>query len=147
MTLFLKLKKNISLFQMYFMILLLCVGLAHSLPQGAPTKACQTMLPFHGGGIARQNDPSPYEIYTLRREGGVFVVVKSGLELPFEGFMLQARTPNRELIGSFEPAADDAHTIDCDHPSDSLTHSDTSKKSALQVQWHPNGYEGSVIFK
>lgn len=133
---------------MYLAIILLCLGTVHSLPQGAPTKVCRSMLPFHGGGsIGRQNDPSPYEIYTLRREGGVFVVVKSGLELPFEGFMLQAKTPDRQLVGSFEPAADDAHTIDCDHPGDTLTHSNTVKRSALQVQWRPNGYEGPVIFK
>lgn len=137
------------LFQMYFAIfLLLCIGAVHSLPQGAPTKVCQSMQPFHSGGqIKRQNDPSPYEIYTLRREGGVFVVVKSGLELPFQGFMLQARTPDRQLVGSFEPSANDTHTIDCDHQGDTLTHSSPEKRSALQVQWRPNGYEGLVIFK
>lgn len=128
--------------------LLFCYFIAvQSLPQGAPPRSCHNMFPVHRG-IARQNDPSPFEVSTAKRNGGVFVIVKSGFEIPFKGFMLQARTPSRELIGTFEPTGDGMHVLTCDNPGDSLTHSDASREqSSVQVQWQPNGYEGPVIFK
>ncbi|XP_044263845.1 putative ferric-chelate reductase 1 homolog [Tribolium madens] len=129
------------------LLFLLSLNSINALPQGAPTKVCQTMKPFHGGGIPPQQDISPYSIYMRRQNGGVLVTLISDLGIPFQGFMLQARTPNRELLGVFQPRGNESHTIDCAQSGDTLTHNDANNKAMIEVEWHPpQGYEGPVIF-
>lgn len=128
-------------------ILLLLVSSSYCLPNGAPPKVCDSMEPFHGGGIQRQFTPSPYKVITFNRGGGIQVVIRSLLDLPFQGFMLQARTPSRELVGMFQPDPDNAHTLDCAGPGDTVTHNNKDSKSIIEVQWMPNGFTGMVIFK
>ncbi|KAF2879335.1 hypothetical protein ILUMI_26846 [Ignelater luminosus] len=133
---------------MIVVALLLFLSTVNALPQGAPTKVCQTMLPFHGGGIVRQQGPSPYSV-TARRinEDEVLVTIKSSIEIPIQGFMLQARIRDGELAGVFEPTSSETHTIDCEQPGDTVTHSSPQPKSAVQVRWKPPlGYLGPVVF-
>lgn len=130
---------------MFFLLLLVASAVAY--PTGAPPKVCDTMEPFHGGGIARQNSPSPYKVITFNKDGGIQVVIRSLLDIPFQGFMLQARTPSRELVGVFQTNPDVAHTIDCGSGQDTVTHNSKDNKNVVEVLWMPNGYKGMVIFK
>ncbi|KAJ3665387.1 hypothetical protein Zmor_000884 [Zophobas morio] len=128
-------------------LFLLSLASIKALPQGAPTKVCGTMRPFHGGGIPPQTDISPYSIYMRRQGGNVIVTLKSDLNIPFQGFMLQAKTPNRELLGTFQPIGNEAHTIDCVQSEDTLTHNAAQNKDMIEVEWQPpEDYEGPVIF-
>lgn len=144
---------------MYFLLLpatmlislLLLTLLATSslaLRQGAPTKVCSSMEPFHGGGIPKQSTPSPFKVITFDRGNGLQVVVRSLLDLPFQGFMLQARTPSGELVGAFEPDPAVAHTVECGKRGDTVTHNNPESKNVVEAQWvNPEGYDGTVIFK
>lgn len=105
------------------------------------------MLPVHGGGIPPQRDISPYNIYTTYDNRSITVTVTSKLGVPFEGLMLQARSPDNTLVGYFEAKNEFIHTIDCQNSGDTLTHSNTEKKSILNVNWNPKGYQGMVVFK
>lgn len=128
------------------MILVAYLATCHGLPQGAPPKACLNMLPIHPGA-SRQKDTSPFSVTTEFDSEGILVTVASGLGIPFEGFMLQARGPDGTLLGTFEANSEKEHTIDCNNVGDSLTHSNTAKRELVQTYWQPKGYEGPVIFK
>lgn len=79
------------------------------LPQGAPESVCDTMLPFHAGGILPQNSLAPYRIETSSSVIGQgqtmrvdIVGVPAGLQ--FGGFMIQARNrnPPHEIVIAFD---------------------------------------------
>lgn len=118
-----------------------------ALPQGAPEKICQSMLPVHPGSLP-QNSGSPFSIVPRRFQGKVIVVVSSLLGTPFQGFMLQGRSPDGRIIGQFESIGEFAHTINCDDNGDTTTHSNPTPKNVLEFKWNPpSDYEGPVIFK
>lgn len=71
--------------------------LTTTLPQGAPESVCDTLLPFHGGGIRPMTTASPFSIVTTAAAVGqgqiLTVEIKSSPpELRFGGFMLHARS-------------------------------------------------------
>lgn len=134
---------------MIVVALLLFLSTANALPQGAPTSACKTMTPFHSGGsILKQEGPSSYFVTARRINEDVLVTIKSNIEVPIQGFMLQARIRDGELAGVFEPTNSETHTIDCEQPGDTITHSSPQPKPIVQVRWKPPlGYLGPVIFK
>lgn len=118
-----------------------------ALPQGAPEKICQSMLPVHPGSLP-QNSGSPFSIVPRRFQGKVIVVVSSLLGTPFQGFMLQGRSPDGRIIGQFESIGEFAHTINCDDNGVTTTHSNPTPKNVLEFKWNPpSDYEGPVIFK
>ncbi len=68
-----------------------------TLPQGAPESVCDTLLPFHGGGIRPMTTVSPFSIVATASAVGqgqiLTVEIKSvPPELRFGGFMLHARS-------------------------------------------------------
>lgn len=70
-----------------------------TLPQGAPETICDTMLPFHGGGISPSNAVPPFRIETSTAtigQGQTLRVDITGVPsgLTFGGFMIQARNNN-----------------------------------------------------
>lgn len=106
------------------------------------------MLPFHGGGIPPQTGLSPYQIEPEPNYLGAAVTITAPNGQPFEGFMLQAKSPDGTIIGTFDPVGDIAHTMNCDGGTgNSLTHSQTQGKNVLRTQWHKNQYGGPVVFK
>lgn len=118
----------------------------NSLPQGAPEKICRSMLPEHPGSLP-QNSVSPFSIVPRRLQGKVIVVVRSLLGTPFQGFMIQGRSPDGRIVGTFENMGEFAHTINCDNERDTTTHSSPNPKNVLEVQWTPPpGYDGPIIF-
>lgn len=70
-----------------------------ALPQGAPSSVCQSLVPFHGGGISPQSGISPYVVVPQRQNGVVLVSIESTLGVRFQGLILQGRTPSGDVIG------------------------------------------------
>lgn len=129
------------------LLFLLFLSTASALPQGAPTKVCDTMLPKHGD-VTPQGSIAPYSIQTRRQNGSVFITMGSTLGVTFQGFMLQARTPYHEILGVFQPTGSLSHTIDCARSGDTLTHNEATGKEVLEVEWKPPlNFEGDIIFK
>ncbi|VEN41700.1 unnamed protein product, partial [Callosobruchus maculatus] len=109
-------------------LLLLCLAVVTRVvcsPDGAPTRACATMTPFHGGGIPPRPGLSPYSVVARRRGG-------------------KAHTPSGEVLGSFEAVdPEHSHTINCVQRADTVTHNSPEEKDHIDVDWiPPRGYEG-----
>ncbi|XP_030765696.1 putative ferric-chelate reductase 1 homolog [Sitophilus oryzae] len=135
-------------YRMHVILLSLClIKVAWPLPQGAPTTACQSMVPFHGG-IQPQAGISPYTVAPRREGNKVVVTLTSGLGVPFQGFLLQGRTPDGAILGEFDSSTiNEGHPLDCAEPADSITHNSPNDKSSINVVWTPpREYEGPVIF-
>ncbi len=75
-------------------LILLLGHTSHSYPFGAPTSACQTLLPAHNGR-SPSTDPSPY---TLVVEGGDNEARLSLQGSKFRGFMVQTRAAGTDTI-------------------------------------------------
>ncbi|CAG9863967.1 unnamed protein product [Phyllotreta striolata] len=125
----------------------LLISTAHALPDGAPTSACNTLKPVHEGALPQAN-LAPYSVFVKQQGDVVQVTIGSNLGVPFQGFMVQGRTPEGRVIGSFQlPGGSQAHTIDCKGAGDTATHNSPEKKDLVNLIWvPPTGYQGSVVF-
>lgn len=70
-----------------------------TLPQGAPESVCDTMVPFHGGGIPAKTSTPPFRIaaeQTAVNQGQVLQVRIDSIapEVKYGGFMIYARNAN-----------------------------------------------------
>lgn len=137
------------------LVLSVLIGPIITLPNGAPVSVCNTMLPFHGGGIPPLTTTSPFRITPVTS------VVGSGQELQveiesfpasvvFKGFMIQARNrfPPNEVLGQFELTDESAvKLIDCGGQGNTATHTNTQTKKDLALEWiAPAGFKGEVVF-
>lgn len=93
--------KNQIIFTTFAVLLHLTIWLPQSttLPQGAPETICDTMLPFHGGGILPSNAVAPFRIETSTSSVGQGQTLRVDIMgvprgLTFGGFMIQARNNN-----------------------------------------------------
>lgn len=75
------------------------ISSTNALPQGAPSSVCQSLTPFHGGGIAPQTGISPYLVVPRRQGGVVLVSIESSLGVRFQGLILQGRTTSGQVLG------------------------------------------------
>lgn len=137
------------------LVLSVLIGPIITLPNGAPVSVCNTMLPFHGGGIPPLTTTSPFRITPVTS------VVGSGQELQveiesfpanvvFKGFMIQARNrfPPNEVLGQFELTDESAvKLINCAGTGNTATHTNTQTKKDLALEWiAPAGFKGEVVF-
>lgn len=137
------------------LVLSVLIGPIITLPNGAPESVCNTMLPFHGGGIPPLTTTSPFRITPVTS------VVGSGQELQveiesfpanvvFKGFMIQARNrfPPNEVLGQFELTDESAvKLINCGGEANTATHTNTKVKKDLALEWiAPAGFKGEVVF-
>lgn len=126
-----------------------------TLPQGAPESVCDTLLPFHGGGIRPMTTVSPFSIVATASavaQGQVLTVEIKSVppELRFGGFMIHARStsPPYKVIGRFAPSIDGlVKLINCDGVDSTATHVSPSPKGDIGLQWQaPNDFLGEVVF-
>lgn len=126
-----------------------------SLPDGAPESVCDTMLPFHGGGIQPQTSASPFFIAIPASAVGqgqtIHIEIQSNPpELTYGGFMIQARStsPPYRVIGRFAPSVDGlVKLMNCDGVDNAATHVNTGPKKDLGLTWQaPNDFLGEVVF-
>ncbi|XP_014093279.2 putative ferric-chelate reductase 1 homolog isoform X1 [Bactrocera oleae] len=127
-----------------------------SLPQGAPETVCDTMLPFHGGGIPPRNSLPPFRIETSSSvigQGQTMRVDIVGVPpgLSFGGYMVQARNRNspHQIIGQFNPTSDgSAKLMNCENSvGNSVTHTNPGAKQSVSLEWlSPVDFLGEVVF-
>lgn len=144
----------------YIVVLVLSthhIKFSASLPNGAPETVCDSLLPFHGGGIEPLTTVSPFSIVPLQTvvEQGSIVRIEiqaDPRELVFSGFMLQARTdtiPEYRVVGKFARSVDGSvKLINCgDGADNTATHSNTQDKLDFGLDWQaPSDYVGEVYF-
>ncbi|XP_053677551.1 putative ferric-chelate reductase 1 homolog [Anopheles nili] len=125
------------------------------LPNGAPTSVCDTMLPFHGGGIPPLTTKTPFLVTPQSTVIGSGQTLKLDIEsfpanIVFKGYMIQARqaNPPNAVVGQFISTDEAAiKLIDCQGKEDTATHTSTSPKQELTLEWTaPEDFVGDVIF-
>lgn len=137
-----------------FLVITLLFTSTRSLPQGAPPSVCQTLKPFHGGGLEAQQSLSPFIIApaarTVGQSGQLQVTLGSKQGVNFGGFMLHARrVDNGQPVGKFININEKvAKGIQCVEQDDTVTHESPQKKGPLEFTWvPPAGFLGDVLFK
>lgn len=127
-----------------------------TLPQGAPESVCDTLLPFHGGGIQPSTSRSPFRIVTRTdavNQGQILKVeIESSIpEIAFGGFMIHARSvrPPYHVVGRFASSVDGlVKLINCGGFENTATHTSPQPKPGLGLQWQaPSDFLGEVVFK
>lgn len=139
-------------------IVIVLVNLFHqsqTLPNGAPVTICDTLLPFHGGGIPPLTSTSPFRITPYASSVGQGQILRLEIEsnppgLKFGGFMIHARNLNTpyEVVGRFLPSSDGlVKLISCADQEDTATHVSPAPKSNLILEWQaPTNFIGEVVF-
>lgn len=128
-------------------------------PGGAPTDACETLLPQHNG-TAPQNGSSPFRIEfgpPIIPGGRSYYITISGISpsATFAGFIVQARPSNNSsqynTTGTFDvvaPRETSAQFITCLSANDTATHTGRDQKSTVQVKWTaPATGNGTTVFR
>lgn len=145
------------------MLLLQCIpilllGVLHStvaLPNGAPESVCDTLLPFHGGGIEPLKTISPFTIVPSQNvvEQGSVIRVEiraDPRELVLSGFIIQARTNTSpyQVVGKFAKSVDGTiKLINCNGVENTATHVNPADKIDVALDWQaPTNWKGTVYF-
>lgn len=124
-------------------------------PHGAPTSVCQSLLPKHHGTPPQPPQTAPYRIEVSSTTIGQgqtlgLRIIGQPAELPFEGFILQARSFNEptQIIGSFNEV-EHSKLMNCnDGTANSITHTSKHKKVNYYIEWNaPSNFVGEVFFK
>ena len=76
----------------------------------------------------------------------VNVELKPKASEEFEGFFVQARDSQDNVVGTFETLGDDGKYVDCDNKVQStVTHVKPNFKTSVKVKWNaPSDFEGKV---
>lgn len=133
----------------------ICLQSAFAFPNGAPTAACQTLTPLHGG-------PLPFDVpvevlmsSTTINAGSLITLSFRSLhgtvfgDFWFRGFMVQARIEDGSgrVLGFFETGPG-VRYVDCPmyYPSSTVTHTAHNDKNLVQINWRaPTNIGGSSI--
>ncbi|XP_056395482.1 putative defense protein 3 [Hyla sarda] len=122
------------------LVLMTCNAITFSYPTGAPTSACETMMPRHGS-IVPQPNPSPYimKINSSSYQSGRSIQVQI-MGPPYKGLLLQARTQsNTVLYGTWLQPPQNTKILAC--PGNTLgaiTHSNANlKDQSTTYIWMP----------
>uniref|UniRef100_A0A3Q3WHT9 Reelin domain-containing protein n=1 Tax=Mola mola TaxID=94237 RepID=A0A3Q3WHT9_MOLML len=119
-------------------------------PGGAPTGACEDMLPRHAG-VLPQPSPAPYTLLIdtrTFRPGKPITVTISGPE--YRGVLLEARTAaSTNALGSWHLPPPDTRFLECTrNPQGAITHSNINPKGNTTVySWIPPNIPNPVYFK
>uniref|UniRef100_A0A3B4ZYQ6 Si:dkey-251i10.2 n=1 Tax=Stegastes partitus TaxID=144197 RepID=A0A3B4ZYQ6_9TELE len=130
-----------------FLLQVLCFVSGY--PSGAPTGACEDMIPRHTG-ILPQPSPAPYTLLTNTKTfepGKPITVTISGPE--YRGVLLEARTDgSTNALGSWLSPPPDTKFLECSgNPQGAVTHSNTNVKSSNTVySWMPPNSTSPVHF-
>ncbi|XP_060591630.1 putative defense protein 3 [Ruditapes philippinarum] len=121
------------------------LGFLEAYPNGAPSGACDAMIPVgHSPSVAQTND-SIYDIklssatYCPNKEVTVTIMGKSNGEM-FRGFLCQARTAvdTYETSGNLTSGNSNVGTKNECSGKASLTHTDRNDKTSAVLKWTPN---------
>ncbi|KAK5871118.1 hypothetical protein PBY51_004016 [Eleginops maclovinus] len=129
------------------MLQMLC--LATGYPTGAPTGACEDMMPRHTG-VLPQPSPAPYTLLVNTgtfQPGKAITVTISGPE--YRGVLLEARTyGSTNAIGSWQLPPPDTKFLECTgNPQGAITHSNINLKAdSTAYSWIPPNSTSPVYF-
>ncbi|XP_052089515.1 defense protein l(2)34Fc-like [Mytilus californianus] len=123
-------------------LLFCCLCFVHAYPTGAPTLACQTRTPQHNG-TATQNRAKPYTVtanstyYTATEN--VLVTIKGTNGANFKGFLIQMRTDNQQIVGTFTVITTaESQLLQCNNVNGAaITHTNNNDKTELLAIWTP----------
>lgn len=113
---------------------------------GAPSVACEKMIPDHGP--PPQTSPSPYKVVLNKKMLSVHepleitLTSKSGQDI-FVGFLVQVRMnltgqPEKPYGGFVEGDDDNARLLACSNiPDNAMTHNSNKPKKVVKVHWMP----------
>ncbi|KAM9744460.1 putative defense protein 3 [Menidia menidia] len=130
-----------------FILQVLC--LVNAYPNGAPTGACEDMLPRHMG-ILPQSSPAPYTLLSnmrTYRPGTPITVTIIGPA--YRGVLLEARTLGVfYALGYWMFPPPDTKLLQCaGHPNRAVTHANTNLKGNSTVYlWMPPDITSPVYF-
>ncbi|XP_042334120.1 putative defense protein 2 [Sceloporus undulatus] len=103
----------------------------HAFPTGAPSAACENMLPLHTG-TEPQPSPAPYEflVNTPSFLNGQPIHVQI-LGSAYRGLLLEARTfGSPATLGSWQTPPNNTKLLECSgNPNGAVTHSNTNLKT------------------
>ncbi|XP_017269220.1 putative defense protein Hdd11 [Kryptolebias marmoratus] len=139
-------RSNTMLLLAVFLLKVLCF--VECYPNGAPTGACEDMLPRHG--VPPQSSPAPYKILTNSttfQPGKPITVTIIGPA--YRGVLLEARTQGSiNALGSWKLPPPDTKLLQCaGNPQGAVTHSNTNLKGNTTVyNWIPPNTLGPVYF-
>ena len=108
------------------------------------------MTPGHGlQPQANRNAPFLVKLSASKIAKGseVIVELKSNSGETFKGFIIEARSDDDSIIGTFETiSSDDARYLSCDStPQSAVTHTSNSLKKSVKVRWSPpSDFTGNV---
>uniref|UniRef100_A0A1B6M3A4 Reelin domain-containing protein n=1 Tax=Graphocephala atropunctata TaxID=36148 RepID=A0A1B6M3A4_9HEMI len=125
------------------------LAVAQGRPDGAPSDACETMDPSHGG--SPQTGPMPYtlQLDTLKVNSGgtVHFTIRAQPPNTFAGFMVQARNDRGRPVGVFTPCETVKPTECFGVAANTATHVNHQPKTEVTMRWTPDpSYGGNVIF-
>ncbi|KAL4648300.1 putative defense protein 3 [Arapaima gigas] len=131
-------------------VVLLALPPGSPFPNGAPTSACEDMVPRHTG-VQVQPAPAPYTIHTSSRtfhpNQAITVAIKGSV---YRGVLLEARSGDGlQALGRWQFPPANTRFLQCSgNPQGAVTHSNTNEKnnSTLYIWMPPSGLS-SVYFK
>jgi hypothetical protein len=139
-------------------LILICVKLGHSYPEGAPNSVCISMMPQHDV-VPQQCQPkyiiqsdktqyNPNEIIRSNVLNKDFIYFISFLRIVtvrgatkndyFKGILLTAKNQNnQQIIGTWAVRSPSIKTIACDETKNTgVTHSSADHKLQIEALWH-----------
>ncbi|XP_055304926.1 putative defense protein Hdd11 [Sitodiplosis mosellana] len=132
-------------------IALICaIPSAYSYSAGAPSAACEDMVPQHH--VDPQRSTPPYKMLLSSKGDTVHVKIQgNSAGDTIKGFMIQARKDGKP-IGKFEVPTEfrkHAQPLTCSGPADALTHKKifANGPNKIEADWTPPpGFKGDVKF-
>ncbi|XP_044189527.1 putative defense protein Hdd11 [Thunnus albacares] len=131
----------------FIMLQVLCFVSGY--PSGAPTGACEDMMPRHSG-VLPQPSPAPYTLLTNMETfepGKPITVTIIGPE--YRGLLLKALTDgSTDALGSWKLPPPDTRFLECTgNPEGAITHANTNLKGNTTVySWIPSNSSPSPVY-
>lgn len=140
------------LFLSFLLLAVFATLYTQAYPSGAPTEACETLLPQHNGTQPKTNPG--IELYYTRNSDGNYTVSIDGQSTsfaPFQGFIIQARPASNpqlyETFGRFETTLEKCQPMTCRTLNDTLTHTNNFLYLLIRFKWIPPAGSVAVVFR
>lgn len=136
-------------------IFAICLNFGLAFPDGAPTAACQTLIPLHGNELPFDIPVEVIFSTTTVPAGGLLNLQLRSIpdtvfgDFFFRGFMVQARVEDgtERVVGFFETGPGVRHVL-CPqfYPESTVTHTIHNDKNLVSINWRaPTGIGATSI--
>ncbi|KAG8191009.1 hypothetical protein JTE90_010867 [Oedothorax gibbosus] len=125
---------------------MLLVGVVGAWPSGAPSKACDSLMPQHGANRPQSARSAPYTLVQSTdsyRPGDQVIVYVRG-SVPFKGLLIQAFDPRTNAtLGEWVEGGGLKQLAECA----AMSHADNRDKKAATLVWRAPTQHGNVRFR